>query len=133
MMKTILSIVIILHGLVHIWYLLLLSKVIKYTPEMGWTGDSWLVTGASEIFWIRYTGTILYSLTCLLFVCSGIGLMSNSSITRNLLSISAILSSILIIFFFDGRFDMLVQKGIVGLIINAIIIFLVYLFPDKFI
>jgi putative effector of murein hydrolase LrgA (UPF0299 family) len=133
MTRTILSIVIILHGLVHIWYLLLLSKVIKYTPEMGWTGNSWLVSGASEIFWIRYSGIILYSLICLLFVSSGIGLMSNSSITRNLLNITVILSSILIIFFFDGRFDMLVQKGFVGLIINTIIIFLVYTFPDKII
>lgn len=133
MTKTILSIVIILHGLVHIWYLLLLSKVVKYTPDMGWTGDSWLVSESSEIFWIRYTGIILYSLTCILFVSSGIGLMSNSSITRNLLYISAILSSILIIFFFDGRFDMLIQKGFVGLIINTIIIFIVYIYPDKII
>lgn len=133
MTKTILSIVLILHGLVHIWYLLLLTKVVKFIPEMGWTGDSWLVSGSSEIIWIRYTGIIMYSLTCVLFVSSGIGLMSNSSIIRNLLIFSAILSSILIIFFFDGRFDMLVQKGFVGLIINMIIIFLLYMYPDKII
>lgn len=131
MLKTITSIVIILHGLIHVWYLLLLSKVVKYIPEMGWSGESWLVSGSSEILWIRYTGITLYSLTCFLFVSSGISLMSTSSMTTYLLNISAILSSILIIFFFDGRFDMLIQKGFVGLIFNATIIFLVNAFPDK--
>lgn len=125
MLKAILSIVIILHGLVHIWYLLLLSKVVKFIPEMGWSGESWLVSGSSEVIWIRYTGIILYSLTCFLFVSSGISLLSNSSMTQNVLNISAILSSILIIFFFDGHFDMLIQKGLVGLIINVTIIFLI--------
>ncbi len=133
MLKTIFSIVIILHGLIHIWYLLLFSKVVKYFPEMGWTGESWLMSGFSKILWVRYTGIILYSLTCLLFVSSGISLMANSSLTIYLLNISAILSSVLIVFFFDGRFDMLIQKGLVGLILNVTIIFLVNAFTDKFI
>lgn len=122
MLKTISSIVIILHGLVHIWYLLLMSKVVKYQPDMGWTGASWLLPGSPENAVIRISGILLYGLASLLFIISGISLMAGSSITVRLLIISALLSSLLILVFFDGQFNMLVQKGLIGLIINLVII-----------
>lgn len=125
MLKTISSIVLILHGLVHIWYVLLLNKVVKYQPDMGWTGSSWLLPGSPEHPAFRLTGTILYITCTVLFVASGIGMMAGSSIAAKLLLISATISSLLIILFFDGQFEMLVQKGLIGLIINLVILFLV--------
>lgn len=126
MLKTILSIAIVLHGLVHIWYVLLLSKVVKFQPDMGWTGASWLFPAADESPAIRYTGITMYALVTLLFVTSGISLMTGNSLTSKLLVLSAILSSVLILFFFDGLFNMVVQKGLVGLIFNLMIIILAY-------
>jgi len=28
----------ILHGLVHLWYLVLAFRLVEYKPDMGWTG-----------------------------------------------------------------------------------------------
>lgn len=124
MLNTILSIVAILHGLVHLWYVLLLSKIVHYQSDMGWTGDSWLLTGSVEIPLIRYIGIILYTAVTVLFVTSGITLLTGSNLASKLLVYSAILSSVLILFFFDGQFNMLVQKGLIGLILNLTIILL---------
>ena len=127
MLKTILSIFILLHGLVHAWYVLLLSNVVKYTPDMGWTGNSWLFPGPVPGPGARMAAAILYALAGLMFVISGIGLMSGSAWNRPLLVASAVLSSVLILTCFDGRPEMLVQKGLIGLIINIIIIILILL------
>jgi len=129
MLKTIITLFILMHGLVHAWYVLLLSKVVKYTPEMGWTGDSWLFHGPSPGPGARMAAAILYVLAGLMFVISGIGLMSGSAWNRSLLVASAILSSVLILIFFDGRPEMLVQKGLIGIIINIVIIILILLKP----
>jgi hypothetical protein len=50
--------------------------------------------------------------------------MSGSNLASKLLIFSAIISSVLILFFFDGQFNMLVKKGLVGLMINLVIILL---------
>ena len=44
-MKFIITLFILLHGWVHAWYLLLAGNIVKYTPDMGWTGHSWLLSG----------------------------------------------------------------------------------------
>ena len=35
---------IVLHGLVHLWYVVLSQKLVAFQPEMGWVGRSWLLT-----------------------------------------------------------------------------------------
>lgn len=118
-MKTILSIIIILHGAVHIWFVLLLNNVVRHTPDMGWTGKSWLL---AESNLTRYVGTVIYLLATVLFISSSIGIMLNKAWYPALLLISAFVSSAGILLFFDGSFQMLVQKGVIGLGINLIII-----------
>ena len=127
MLKNILSIVVILHGMVHAWYILLLTKAVKYVPEMGWTGESWLIPGLPDNPTLRNVAVLLYSLAGGLFVISGIGLMTNVTWTRSFLVASAILSSILLVIFFDAHWEMFVQKGFVCLIINVVIIIAIIL------
>lgn len=124
-MKTILSILILLHGAVHIWFVILLNKVIKYTPDMGWTGKSWIFP---ENNFTRISGTVIYILATVLFAVSSMGMALNKSWYPTLLFISAIVSSFGILFYFDGSFTMLVHKGIIGLGINLIIIIYLLIF-----
>lgn len=119
MTKIILSIIIFLHGAVHIWFVLLLNKIVKYSPDMGWTGKSWLLPHGIPA---RFTGTAIYITAILLFVISSAGILLNKTWYPTLLIISAAISSFGILLFFDGGFNMLVQKGIIGLGINLIII-----------
>lgn len=122
MLKILLSIVIFLHGAVHVWYVLLIGNVVKYSPDMGWTGKSWLFPGVAVEGLFRFAGMAVYMLSALLFVISSSGILMNKSWYPLWLLVSAVVSSIAVIFFFDGRFQLLVQKGMLGLIVNILII-----------
>lgn len=117
-MKFIITLFILLHGWVHIWYLLLAGNIVKYTSDMGWTGNSWLLSGWMGESAPRNLAVFLYLIAAILFTASGIGYYLGKTWFINTMIISTVFSSILIITFFDGRFDLLVQKGLVGLIIN---------------
>lgn len=129
MLKVIIPVLIILHGAVHIWYVLLIGKVVKYIPEMGWTGKSWLLPDLPVEGIYRISGVMVYGLAALMFILSGTGMLMNKSWYPAGLLAAAAVSSVAILFFFDGRFHMLVQKGMVGLIMNGIII---SIFIEKF-
>lgn len=120
--KILLPVLIFLHGAVHVWYVLLIGNIVKYSPDMGWTGKSWLLPGLPVEGFLRISGVIVYGLTALLFLISVTGMLLDKSWYPALLVVSAIVSSLAILFFFDGCFRMLVQKGLVGLLLNFIII-----------
>lgn len=120
--KILFSVLIFLHGAVHVWYILLIGNIVKYSPDMGWTGKSWLLPGLPVEGFLRISGVIAYGLTVLLFLISVAGILLDKDWYPVLLVVSAIVSSIAILFFFDGCFRMLVQKGMIGLIINIIIL-----------
>jgi len=117
-MKFFFTLFLLLHGWVHIWYLLLAGNVVKYTPDMGWSGQSWLLSGWIGESTSRQVAFYLYLFTAILFTASGIGYSLGKAWYTNMMITSTVLSSVLIITFFDGRFNLLVQKGLVGLIIN---------------
>ena len=117
-MKLIMSLFILLHGWVHVWYLLLAGNIVKYTPDMGWSGNSWLLSGWIGESTHRQSAVFLYLIAAILFTATGIGYYSGKTWFINSMLISTIFSSLLILIFFDGKFELLVQKGLAGLIIN---------------
>lgn len=117
-MKFIITLFILLHGWVHVWYLLLAEDIVKYTPDMGWSGNSWLLSGWMGGSTLKQSAVFLYLTAAILFTVTGIGYYSGKAWFINTMIISTIFSSLLIITFFDGKFELLVQKGLVGLIIN---------------
>jgi hypothetical protein len=122
MLKVIIPVIIFLHGAVHIWYVLLIGNIVKFSPDMGWTGKSWLLPGMPVEGIYRILGVIVYGLSAIMFIVSASGMLMNKSWYPAGLLVAAFVSSIAILFFFDGRFHMLVQKGMIGLILNSIII-----------
>lgn len=120
-MTTFFAIFIILHGLVHIWYVVLSLRLVPFQPEMGWSGESWLLTGTLGDDRARSLATILYTLATLSFVVAGTGLLMVVGWSRPMTIISAALSFIAIALFWDGNLSQLVQKGVLGLVINALL------------
>lgn len=35
---------VVLHGLVHVWYVTLSQGLVEFQPEMGWSGRSWALS-----------------------------------------------------------------------------------------
>lgn len=122
MINLILGIFIVLHGLVHLWYFTLSQRLVAFQAEMGWTGKSWLLTNLVGDAPTRSLASVLYILAALGFIAGGIGIFIHQTWWRPMLMSSAIFSSAVILLFWDGSAEMLVQKGLIGFFINLAIL-----------
>jgi hypothetical protein len=101
---------------------------VEFQEDMGWTGKSWILSS-----WLPETTTqtlagILFILSSVLFVISGVGILTNIIRLRAMLLIAAILSTTILLLFWDGQTNRLVQKGLIGVLINILVIFLTIIF-----
>ena len=122
MLNTFAGIFVILHGLVHLWYVVLSYQIVEYQPDMGWTGKSWFFSAFLQDSSVRSLAGILFIIAALLFIISGIGILSNAGWLSSVILIASVFSSIILILFWDGSMAMIVQKGIIGVIINLVLI-----------
>jgi hypothetical protein len=125
MLKTLFGILIILHGLVHLWFVVLSQRLVEFQPDMGWTGRSWLFTGLIGDAATRWLATIVYSLAALAFLVTGIGLFTRGSWWRPLLIGASLLSAAAILLFWDGVTALPVQRGLIGFLIDLLLLFVV--------
>src|SRR5690606_13545800 len=75
MIPILFGIFIILHGLVHLWFVVLSRGWVPFQPDMGWTGESWILSGVLGQLPLRWLATVLYSLAALGLVLAGIGIL----------------------------------------------------------
>lgn len=127
LLKIISGVFIILHGMVHFWYVVLAAKLVEYKSEMGWTGNSWLLDAVIPPSIIRIIAVLLYTLAAIVFIINAVALLLGKAWWSNGLLIAAVISTLTILLFFDGNGQMLVQKGLIGVIINLAIILFYYL------
>ena len=118
MIRFLTGIFIVLHGLVHLWYVTLSQRLVEFQADMGWTGESWAFTNLLGDGPSRSLASLLYLLAALGFVAGGFGLFIQQDWWRPVLAGSAIFSSAVILLFWDGSTQMLVQKGLLWLLIN---------------
>ena len=121
------GIFIMLHGMVHLWYVVLSQRLVKFQPEMGWTSESWVLSGPLNESVARSLATGLYALAALAFVVSAVGFLGRSDWWRPAMSISAVFSAVTVLMYWDGHMGMLVEKGLAGLLINVGIIAALFL------
>jgi len=119
------NIVLMLHGLVHVWYIVLAQGWVEYQTEMGWTGSSWLLSSRVSENALSWIVTLGYGIAAAGFVMGGVGNITNQVWSQAVLLFSAVFSSLLLIVFWDGNLSLLVEKGLLGVLINlALIVFL---------
>ena len=122
MLKVLSGIFVVLHGLVHLWYVVLSFGLVEFQPDMGWTGTSWLLSGILQESTLRMASAGLFIISTLAFVISGIGIFIDADWLDPVILVSAILSSVVLFVFWDGSFEMIVQKGLIGVLINLVVI-----------
>ena len=116
------SLFLVAHGWAHIWYVVQSRRLIEFEESMGWTGESWLISGLlgeSATLWIASLG---YAGSLLGFIASGVLLYLGKPVWRTTALASTVLSLATIIMFWDGKLSMLREKGIIGLLINLAIL-----------
>ena len=122
MLNVLSAIFVMLHGLVHLWYVTLSQGLVEFEAEMGWTGKSWLLSGFVGDGTGRWLASALYGLATIAFVAGGIGLLTEAAWSRAVLIGAAVFSSAVVLLFWDGSTQMPVQKGLVGLVVNVAIV-----------
>jgi hypothetical protein len=121
-MQALSGIFIILHGLVHFWYVVLSYQWVEFKPDMGWNGQSWLFSSFLNQSTIRSITGVLFILAAVAFVISGIGIFIQADWLNTFILGSSIFSTLVLLLFWDGQLEMILQKGILGVLINLVII-----------
>lgn len=117
--RVLMGIFVILHGLVHLWFVVLSQEWVKFEAEMGWTGESWLFTGLLGGSPPRTLASVVYVLATGAFVIVGAGILFDASWALSLVRGAAVFSGLMILLFWDGGPQMIVQKGLLGFLIDV--------------
>jgi hypothetical protein len=111
-----------LHGLVHLWYVVLSQGWVQVEDAMGWNGPSWLLSGSLADGPILSVATVVDVVVTPGFVVGGVGYALQTDWRSPDLIGAAVLSTIMLVTMWDGQFDLLVETGIVGVAINVAIV-----------
>ena len=125
MLYIILGIFFILHGLVHLLYAGQSLRMFELQPGMTWPDGSWAFKSLFGEKAIRVFGGVLCLLATDGFVIGAILLFLSHDFWRPLITWSAIFSALVFIFLWDGKMQALHNKGLIGILINAVILIIV--------
>jgi len=132
MLRFIIGVFIVLHGLVHLLYFGHSWRFFELQAGLVWPEGSWALSK------LRGNGAtrLLASISCVLaaigFVVGGTGILLMQPWWRPVVVGSAAFSAIIFILFWDGKMRKLADKGGIGLLINIAILVAVLIlrWPD---
>jgi hypothetical protein len=122
LLRIIVGVFIVLHGLVHLFYSGQSARLFELQPDMVWPDGSWAFSRLLGDEATRTLAAVLYVLAALGFVVGGIGILASQAWWRPVVVGSAAFSAAIILLFWDGGLDMLADKGAIGLLINLAIL-----------
>ena len=122
MFRIIFGVFIMLHGLVHLLYFGQSRRLFELQPEMVWPDGSWAFSKLLGDEATRILASISYVLAAIGFMAGGIGILVRQAWWRPVVVASAAFSAVIIVLFWDGKVQMLDDKGGIGLLINLAIL-----------
>ncbi len=121
-MTVLAGVLVLLHGLTHLWYVVLGLRLVPFRPEMGWTGHSWALSGLLGEPATRAFAVAVYLLCAAAFALGGAAVLAHGPWWRPLLIGAAVLSLAAIVLFWDGHTDHLVEKGLIGALLDLAVL-----------
>ena len=128
MFRILFGIFIILHGLVHMLYFGQSGRYFEMQPGMVWPDGSWAFSRLLGEAGTRNLASALLVLATLAFVAGAIGLFAKQTWWRPVVVGAASFSSVIYLLFWDGHFQELPNKGVVGILIDLAILAAVLVF-----
>ena len=125
MKDLLISLFLIAHGWAHVWYVALSQRLVEYKPEMGWTGESWILSSILNKQLTQLVSTFGYSVSLIGFIIGGVSLYLGKDWWSSIVLASSIISLLTVILYWDGELSMIVEKGLIGIIINVALIVLI--------
>lgn len=119
MRRILVGVFLVLHGLVHLWYVVLSQGWVEVEDQMGWNGHSWLFSSVLPSETLLALASVLYVVVTIGFVLGGIGFALDVGWWPSLVVGAAVLSTVVLAAMWDGRFELLIEKGAAGVLINV--------------
>lgn len=128
MLKFIIGVFIVLHGLVHLLYFGQSRRLFELQTGMVWPDGSWLFSKPLGDAATRVLASISCVLAAIGFVAGGIGIFAGQAWWHPVVVASALFSTVLYILLWDGKMQKLHDKGGIALLINLAILVAVLIF-----
>jgi hypothetical protein len=128
MIRILLGVFVVLHGLVHLLYVGQSARFFELQPGLAWPDGSWLFSRFLGVEANRTLGSIMLVLVGVGFAASGIGMIAQWPWWRQMIVGSALFSTAIFILFYDGAAQHLDAKGAVAILINVAILAVVLIF-----
>ena len=132
MLKFIVGVFIVLHGLVHLLYFGQSRRLFELQPGMVWPDGSWAFSKLLGEGATRSLASIACVLAALGFVAAGIAIFVGQSWWRPVVVGAAAFSAAIFVLFWDGGLQKMADKGVIAILINLAILVAVLIFrwPD---
>jgi uncharacterized membrane protein YphA (DoxX/SURF4 family) len=132
MLRFIVGVFIVLHGLVHLLYFGQSQRLFELQPGMVWPDGSWLFSRLLGDPASRSLASIACVLAALGFVAGGAAILLGLSLWRPVVVAAAAFSAVIFVLFWNGHLQKLPDQGAIAILINVAILFavLVFQWPD---
>jgi hypothetical protein len=127
MLRIIIGVFIVLHGLVHLLYSGQSWRLFELQPGMVWPDGSWAFSGLFGDEKARTLASISYVLAAIGFVAGGAGILAGQTWWWPVVVGSAAFSAVIVVLFWDGTMQKLNDQGAIALLINLAILVAVLL------
>ncbi|BBB48437.1 hypothetical protein [Pelolinea submarina] len=127
MIRNLIGIFLVLHGLVHVLYFGQSARYFELQPGMDWPDYSWAFSNILGMDTNRKLAGISLILAALLFVVGGAGLLFKQVWWRPIIIAGSIFSTLIFFLFWNGRFEHLDNSGWIGILINLVLLAALYL------
>jgi hypothetical protein len=121
-MRFVFSIFIMLHGLIHLLYFGHGARYFELKPGMVWPDGSWVFSRLLGDEAARDLASISLLLAAIGLIVGGIGILVSQAWWRPVVVCAAAFSSVVFILFWNGRMQNLDGQGVVGLLIDIMIL-----------
>jgi hypothetical protein len=132
MLRLVVGVFLVLHGLVHLLYFGQSRRLFELQPGMAWPEGSWAFSKLFGDGATRWLASISCVLAAIGFVVGGIGIFAGQAWWRPVVVGSAAFSAAIFVLFWDGKLQKLANKGAIAILINGAILVAVLIFqwPD---
>ena len=122
MLKLVVGVFIVLHGLVHLLYFGQSARLFELQPGMVWPAGSWAFSGVLGEQTTRLVASIACILAAIGFVGGGAAVLLEQFWWRPVVIAAAAFSTLLCIVFWDGTMRQLANQGAIAVLINVAIL-----------
>jgi hypothetical protein len=122
MLRFIIGVFIVLHGLVHLLYFGQSWRLFELQPGMTWPDGSWAFSGLLGDSATRLLASIACLLAAMGFVAGGTGILVRQAWWRPVVVSAAAFSAVVFVLFWNGQMQKLDNQGGIGLLINIAIL-----------